>query len=252
MRLFDRPAEVICDKCNHSQNGFEYFKLNPVTVSKIKDTAIFKKGESVERAFIGNTRGLRAPPAAMGNGTMISIASGLTLYMMVTNERILIVEESGLIRRNFDLFEAIELEDVQGTSIKKMFLADAFTINFQTKGGLSDVEIFNLMEMDKDTFDVRGAIDLETLRQWINSRVQEKIKLVEKRSRMDKVHILLDFNFLRSEMAKDGIVLRTVKCPDCNATVDLPEVGNTVKCQYCGSNIIAQDIFDRLKGPIGN
>ncbi|MCE5295484.1 MAG: hypothetical protein LLG16_00045 [Euryarchaeota archaeon] len=246
-----KPSEVICDKCDRSQNGFDYFKLNPSTVSKIKGMAIFKKGENIERAFIGSTPGQRAPLAA-GEGMMIALASSLTLYMMVTNERILIVEESGLIRRNFDLFEAIELEDVRGTSIKEMFLAEAFKINFQTRGGLGDVEISNMMDMDKDTFDVNGPTDLEMLRQWMDARVQDKIRLVEERSRRDKVQIMLDFDSLRDEMAKGGIVMKAIKCPNCNAAVDMPEAGCRVECQYCGSSIVAQDIFDKMKGLIGN
>jgi DNA-directed RNA polymerase subunit RPC12/RpoP len=183
---------------------------------------------------------------------VIALASSLTLYVMVTNERIIIVEESGLIRRNFDLFEAFELEDVRGTSIKEMFLSEAFKINFQTQGGLGEVEISNMMDMDKDTFDVNGPTDLGTLRQWIDARVQEKIRSVEERSRRDKVQILFDFNFLKDEMAKGGIVMKAIKCPNCNAAVDMPEVGNRVECQYCGSIIIAQDIFDKMKGLIGN
>jgi len=62
---------------------------------------------------------------------------------------------------------------------------------------------------------------------------------------------VLDFSFLKAEMEKGGIVVQTIKCPSCNASVQLPETGTVFKCQYCGNAILAQDLFQKMKGLIG-
>jgi hypothetical protein len=43
-------------------------------------------------------------------------------------------------------------------------------------------------------------------------------------------------------------VLTTVKCPQCGAGIELPKEGSLIKCQHCGSQIYAQDVFDKLEG----
>ena len=48
-------------------------------------------------------------------------------------------------------------------------------------------------------------------------------------------------------MERGGLILETVKCPECGAPVKLPEVGNYVVCEHCGNTIYAQDIFEKVK-----
>jgi hypothetical protein len=63
-----------------------------------------------------------------------------------------------------------------------------------------------------------------------------------------KVNIVLDFSSIREYLDKGGFVLTTVKCPQCGAGIELPKEGNLTKCQHCGSQVYAQDVFDKLKG----
>jgi hypothetical protein len=57
----------------------------------------------------------------------------------------------------------------------------------------------------------------------------------------------MDFTWLRTEMEKGGLVLSTVKCPQCGGRLELPATGDLVNCKYCGSTIRATDVFDKLR-----
>ncbi len=65
------------------------------------------------------------------------------------------------------------------------------------------------------------------------------------------MQLVLDFSSLKEQMAKGGLVVQTIKCPTCGASVDLPSNGNTTKCQYCQSTIYAADLFEKLKVMLG-
>ncbi len=71
---------------------------------------------------------------------------------------------------------------------------------------------------------------------------------------MDKTkqstQINLDFSSLKEILAKGGMVMTTYRCPDCNGTLTLPEAGETMTCQYCGTSIKPVDIFQRIKSLI--
>jgi len=244
------PPNFICDRCSGRNKGNEYIKVGPGTLEKIRELVIYKKGEGVVKAFVGSVKKPRVP-RAVTEGLVVQMDTSLTVYVLVTNERVLMIEKSGLVRSNLDLFQAFDLEDIQGMSIKRGFVDESFIFNFQSRGGLGEVLLSDLRDLDKDTLEPKGFANLEELRRWMNQRIQEKIKLVEERARSEKVQVLLDFNLLKSQMERGGIVLQALKCPNCGAKVDLPEYGHAVKCGHCGSSIVAQDIFDRLKSLIG-
>ena len=77
---------------------------------------------------------------------------------------------------------------------------------------------------------------------------KEKIKTLKMKER---VHVILDFSFLKDYMEKGGLVLQTFKCPHCDAPVQLPSSGNQTQCKHCGNTIYAQDIFEKVKALIG-
>jgi len=59
---------------------------------------------------------------------------------------------------------------------------------------------------------------------------------------------LTDFAWIRDYLDKGGLVLTTIKCPQCGANLDLPKEGNNTRCKYCGASIYAQDILEKFKG----
>ena len=75
---------------------------------------------------------------------------------------------------------------------------------------------------------------------------QRKRKIIEERKK-EKLHVLLDFSFIRNYLEKGGIILQTYKCPECGAHIKLPEHGTTIVCKYCGAVIKAEDIFKKIK-----
>lgn len=82
----------------------------------------------------------------------------------------------------------------------------------------------------------------------MESYIQDRFSEIEREKQKSRIQYVIDFSFLKAEMAKGGITLTTVKCPSCNANVDLPENGNSFQCKYCSSMIHAQDIFSKMKG----
>jgi hypothetical protein len=71
------------------------------------------------------------------------------------------------------------------------------------------------------------------------SELQEKMKVVS---------VTTDFSWLKEYLDKGGIVLTTIKCPQCGAGLELPKSGTTVKCQYCGAGVYAHDVLEKFKG----
>ena len=61
------------------------------------------------------------------------------------------------------------------------------------------------------------------------------------------LNVNMDFSWLRSEMERGGLLLSTVKCPQCSGKLEIPTSGSFVTCKYCGSTIHAVDVFDKLK-----
>ena len=67
----------------------------------------------------------------------------------------------------------------------------------------------------------------------------------------ERVHIHLDFSFVKDYMAKGGLMMQSVRCIECGGNLSLPESGSQVVCEACGTTIYAQDIFDKIKALIG-
>lgn len=70
-------------------------------------------------------------------------------------------------------------------------------------------------------------------------------KVVEQKEK--RAVLTLDFSSLKSVMEKGGIVVTTLACPRCNAPMKIPTDGTETVCEHCGSRVVAQDIFKKLK-----
>ena len=75
-------------------------------------------------------------------------------------------------------------------------------------------------------------------------------QIIEEKKR-EHLHVTLDFSFLRDKIEKGGLMVQTFKCPNCSANIQFPDQGASVKCQYCGSIVHAEDIFEKIKSLIG-
>lgn len=88
---------------------------------------------------------------------------------------------------------------------------------------------------------------VEVVRPLIENAISARKEEIESEKKKDRIHIMLDFSFLRNYMEKGGLVLKKVKCPWCAAPISLPTSGNTTKCEYCGRPVFAQDIYEKIR-----
>ena len=99
------------------------------------------------------------------------------------------------------------------------------------------------------TFNLQSAFQ-ELLRPMVENAIKQRRDEMEAEKRKDKIHVMLDFSFLKSMMEKGGIMMQVLKCPECGASVEFPKSGNQTVCTHCGKAIYAQDVFEKVKGLI--
>ena len=83
----------------------------------------------------------------------------------------------------------------------------------------------------------------EYLKEKLIGQMEERRKGLERKEQ----RVIIDFSFLKSYMEKGGVLLTTLKCPDCGAKIQLPKKGTQTICRYCGSTIYAENVFDKIK-----
>lgn len=88
---------------------------------------------------------------------------------------------------------------------------------------------------------------LEVFNPILERAIANRKEEIEAEKKKERLHVLLDFSFLKTYMEKGGLVMKVIRCPSCNAEIEFPESGTQTKCSYCGSTIYAQDIFEKVK-----
>ncbi len=157
--------------------------------------------------------------------------------LVLTNQRLVWVEKRGVFGKSFHAIFEISLENLKGISMGGAIMKYVFITDV---GGEN---VFHLSGINEQT--------LEPFKTLIFEQVTARKRFLEEEKKKERVHILLDFSFIKSYMEKGGLSLQTFKCPSCNAPMKLPETGNQVTCTYCSSTVYAQDIFEKVKALIG-
>jgi len=85
----------------------------------------------------------------------------------------------------------------------------------------------------------------------IEKAIQERKEEIKSQRLKERTHVVLDFSFLKDYMKKGGLILKSFRCPHCNAPVQLPNSGNQTECKHCGNTIYVQDIFEKVKALLG-
>jgi len=158
--------------------------------------------------------------------------------LFLTNKRLIFEHASGLFSKRvyvtLDLpFAGIANVSVEGTLMKKLVV-------YAKKGYVSD-------------FPTRLEFSVGNPLQWQNkimSSIKARIESIEAEKKKQRVQIVLDFSALKEYMEKGGLILQQTKCPECGASIKLPQSGNQITCEHCGSIIYAQDIFEKIRGLI--
>jgi len=76
---------------------------------------------------------------------------------------------------------------------------------------------------------------------------QQLSEVHEARVRPRMEHVVVDFARILEAARGRGVILDTIECPSCKASISLPGSGDTFQCEYCGKSIRATDIFEKLK-----
>jgi len=91
------------------------------------------------------------------------------------------------------------------------------------------------------------VIEIPDVRQWREEIARWRAERLKKLERARKKSIVVvDFSSIRDYLARGGVVLYTVKCPNCGAPLELPERGKKTKCKHCGATVYAEDVFRKL------
>ena len=131
------------------------------------------------------------------------------------------------------------LEDIKGISAES-----------GDSGNWESAKKVSIVTTDGETiFALQNSLQ-ELFKPMIECAIKMRKDENEAERKRDKIHVMLDFSFLKSMMEKGGIVMQVLKCPECGAAVDFPKSGNETKCNHCGKTIYAQDIFEKVKGLI--
>ena len=88
---------------------------------------------------------------------------------------------------------------------------------------------------------------LETFKPIIQKAIDIRNEEIDADKKKQRVHFMLDFTFLKKYMKKGGLTMQVLKCPNCQAKIDFPKSGSQITCSYCGNNIFAQDVFEKVK-----
>ncbi|MGA2309382.1 MAG: hypothetical protein ABSG57_07530 [Candidatus Bathyarchaeia archaeon] len=158
--------------------------------------------------------------------------------LFLTSKRLIFEHESGIFTKRVYVTLDLPLEGVSSVSVEGM-LGKKLVV-YAKKGFVSD-------------FPVRLDFSVKEPALWqgrITAAASAKIPSIEAEKRRERVQIVLDFSALKEYMAKGGLVLQTMKCPECGAPIKMPDSGNQTKCEHCGNTVLAQDIFDKIKSLI--
>ena len=155
--------------------------------------------------------------------------------LVLTNHRLIWVRSKGFFKKSYHPEFTIKLEDITGISM----------------GGI----LFKHIMISEDDYSYKfhlvGEKDFPAFRQAIMNQSNLRKTFLESQKRQERVTIMLDFSFLKQYMEKGGLVLQTVKCSNCGATLRLPDRGSTITCSHCQSINRVEDVFEKVKSLIG-
>lgn len=198
------------------------------------ETAIlFQKNEKMVTSWYGN-REIEKQVVVQGTSRTRKIPKRGVLVL--TNQRLLFLEEHGIFGKSYHQIIAISLTKIQGISMGGTFRP------FVSIADEAQPHVFHLDGVGKDQFD--------PFRSLITKHAQRRIEEIEAEKKKERVQVVIDFSTLKEYMDKGGLVLQKTKCPECGAPIPIPASGNQIVCQHCGSTILAQDIFEKIKSLI--
>jgi ribosomal protein S27AE len=200
---------------------------------------LLEKGEKIVNSWRGNREMTEkvVVRGSYGRKRIEDAKERKSGFLVLTNQRLLFLEEHGVFGKSYHQVLSIPLIKVGGISM-------GGTLNpFVSIADDVETHMFHLSGIGKNQF--------EPFRSLITGECRKRREEIEAEKKKERVQVVLDFSALKEYMEKGGLVLQKTKCPECGAPMALPTAGNQTKCEHCGSTIYAQDIFEKVKSLIG-
>lgn len=203
-----------------------------------ESSLILEKGEKIVTSWNGNyeIRERVVEKGAFGTRRMTDVKKNIQGVLVLTSQRLMFLEKHGIFGKSYHQTLAIPLEKLGGVSL------GGTLIPFVSISNGVETHIFHIQGVGKREF--------ESFRQLIVEQCRKRKEEIEAEKKKERVHVMIDFSFIKDYMKQGGLVLQTFKCPSCGAPLKFPESGKTTTCPYCNSDIRAEDIFEKIKSLI--
>ena len=204
-----------------------------------ESSIILEKGEKMVASWKGNREMTEkvVARASFGRKKVEEAKERKRGYLVLTNQRLLFLEEHGTFGKSYHQVLAVPLTKVGGISMGGMLSP------FVSIADDAETHMFHVSGVGKNEF--------EPFRQLITEQCCKRKEQIEAEKKKERFQVVLDFSSLKDYMEKGGLVLQKTKCPECGAPIALPTSGSQTKCEHCGSTVYAQDIFEKVKSLIG-
>lgn len=163
-------------------------------------------------------------------------------YGVLTSQRLALIAEKGLLAKDRYVQDVFELQDI--ASVSRPISYGKIVISVHSPGG-SVERVFKPLRK-------AGHRDPAVFHDTMYAAIRDRQAYLEAEKKRARIQYVLDFSFLRSKMEEGGVGVTTIRCPNCGSPLALPESGSKAVCGHCGSPILAQDVFEKLKGLLGN
>jgi hypothetical protein len=203
-----------------------------------ENSIILEKNEKIITSWKGNQEIHEriVERGAYGRKKIADAKKNISGFLVLTNQRLLFLEEHGVFGKSYHQTLAVPLGKIGAISM------GGALIPFVSIADDVETHIFHIQGVGKKEF--------EPFRQSIIEECRKRREEIEAEKKKERVHVMIDFSFLKDYMKQGGLVMQTFKCPTCGASLNFPESGNTTTCKYCNSNIKAEDIFEKIKSLI--
>ena len=156
--------------------------------------------------------------------------------LVLTNRRLLWVNKKGRIGKTYRVTHEMSLLNIRSIS----------------RGGKIRKFVSLIDSENEYWFRLSGKYSSpDEFREIVRLIREEREREVEAEKKKERIHIMMDFSSLTDYMKEGGMLLKTIKCTECNGPLNLPESGNEITCEHCGATIYAQDIFEKIESLIG-
>jgi len=174
-------------------------------------------------------------------------------FLVLTDRRMVFIASRGLMVTKHEVALSIDYEDILGVEcvsgisqkLRISYKWSATPAAFHTFSDASASAV-NLMTSGDE------IIPPDLIKEDLVMRIENRLMKMEEERKMEKTQLILDFSFLKSILEKGGVVMQSMRRPSCGAILQIPKLGTTVKCDYCGTSVNAIDIFERIRGLLAN